>query len=57
MEGDKLGLDERIRLAMRASDDTGKLVGPAWAEESFRDFTGPKEQIWCEFAANIRHGS
>jgi undecaprenyl-diphosphatase len=40
MEGDTLSLDERILLAMRVAGDAGKPIGPAWVEESFRDFTG-----------------
>lgn len=40
VEGDTLGLDERILLAMRVPGDVGKPVGPAWVEENFRDFTG-----------------
>jgi len=40
MEGDTLSLDERVLLAMRVAGDTGTPVGPAWVEESFRDFTG-----------------
>lgn len=40
LEGDTLHLDERILLAMRVSGDPTRPVGPAWLEESFRDFTG-----------------
>jgi undecaprenyl-diphosphatase len=40
MEGDTLRLDERILLAMRAPGDPSQPIGPAWVEESFRDFTG-----------------
>ena len=40
MEGDTLHLDERILLAMRVPGDPSQPIGPAWVEESFRDFTG-----------------
>jgi len=40
MEGDTLRLDERILLAMRVPGKPSQPIGPAWVEESFRDFTG-----------------
>ncbi len=40
MEGDTRRLDERILLAMRVPGDPSQPIGPAWVEESFRDFTG-----------------
>lgn len=40
MEGDTLHLDERILLAMRVPGNPSQPIGPAWVEESFRDFTG-----------------
>lgn len=40
MEGDTLHLDERILMAMRVPGNPSQPIGPAWVEESFRDFTG-----------------
>jgi undecaprenyl-diphosphatase len=40
MEGDTLTLDQRILMAMRVPGDPTQPIGPAWVEESFRDFTG-----------------
>ena len=40
MEGDTLRLDQRILMAMRVPGDPSQPIGPAWVEESFRDFTG-----------------
>jgi len=40
MEGDSMRLDERILMAMRVPGDPSQPIGPAWVEESFRDFTG-----------------
>lgn len=33
-------LDERILMAMRVPGNPEQPIGPAWVEESFRDFTG-----------------
>jgi len=40
MEGDTLRLDQRVLMAMRVPGDPSQPIGPAWVEESFRDFTG-----------------
>jgi undecaprenyl-diphosphatase len=40
MEGGTVSLDKRILMAMRVPGDPGQAIGPAWVQESFRDFTG-----------------
>jgi undecaprenyl-diphosphatase len=40
MEGDTQRLDQRILSAMRVPGNPAQPIGPAWVEESFRDFTG-----------------
>jgi undecaprenyl-diphosphatase len=39
LEGDTLRFDRWLLLALRAPGDPGDPLGPAWAEEMFRDFT------------------
>jgi undecaprenyl-diphosphatase len=40
MEGGTLRLDQHILSAMRVPGNPAQPIGPAWIEESFRDFTG-----------------
>ncbi len=39
-EGDTLQLDQRILMSMRVAGDPTRPIGPAWVEETLRDFTG-----------------
>ncbi|WP_299560810.1 phosphatase PAP2 family protein [Enterovirga sp.] len=40
MEGETLGLDRRILLALRVAGNATDPIGPSWLEESARDITG-----------------
>lgn len=39
LEGDTLGFDQRILLALRVPGNPAEPLGPAWVEEMLRDFT------------------
>jgi undecaprenyl-diphosphatase len=40
VEGDTLGFDRRILLALRQPGNLADPIGPSWVEETARDFTG-----------------